>query len=148
MLKLQPATAIKTLTKLHHNLSAELRASEKNSARIRAAIGHVEAVMKLLEPSNPLIKELVNARRRAKVLTFRRGEPVQLTFQILRAASEPLSVREISERMAKLRGKDVTDETGMYHLRHAVRHVLRNYRGKSVAVTEGVWPERWMINRH
>jgi hypothetical protein len=55
------------------------------------------------------------------------------------------ATRKISERMAKLRGKDVTDKRGMYHLRHAVRHVLRKHRGKSVTVTEGVWPERWTI---
>jgi hypothetical protein len=60
-----------------------LKQSEKNSDRIREAIGHIEAVIKMLEPGHAMA-ELANSRRRNKVLTFKRGEPTRLTFQVLR----------------------------------------------------------------
>jgi hypothetical protein len=144
---LQTKTAIKTLRKFHKKLALGLKASEKNSARVRVALSHVEAVIAMLEPGSPMAA-LANARRRNRVLTFKRGEPVRLTFKILREASEPLTVREIAARMFALAGRADPDERGMYHLRHAVRNVLRAHKGKTVAVSEGVWPERWTIIRH
>jgi hypothetical protein len=143
-MSLQTKTAIKTLRKFHKKLALELKASEKNSARVRVALSHVEAVITMLEPGSPMAA-LANARRRNKVLTFRRGEPTKLTFQILREASEPLTVREIAERMFRIGGRADPDERSLFHLRHAVRNVLRAHKGKTVTVSEGVWPERWAI---
>ena len=89
--------------------------------------------------------ELANSRRRNKVLTFKRGEPVRLTFQVLREANEPLTVREIAERMFRVVGKENPDERSRYHLRHAVRNVLRSHKGNTVTPVTGYWPERWAI---
>lgn len=136
--------ATNTLRILHKRLAAELRKSEKNSDQVRELLQQIEAVLGMLDPESSMAK-LAASRKRSRVMTFKRGEPVQLTFQILRAATEPLTIREISERMAKLRGKDVADERGMYHLRHAIRHILKSHRGKSVTASEGIWPERWSI---
>ena len=143
-MSLQTKTAIKTLRSFHHKLALELKASEKNSSRVREALSHVEAVIAMLEPGSSMAA-LANSRRRNKVLTFKRGEPVRLTFQILREASEPVTVREIAERMFRLGGRDDPDERSLYHLKHAIRNVLRAHKGKTVTVSEGVWPERWAI---
>jgi hypothetical protein len=136
--------AIKTLRQYHASLARELKRAEKNSDRIREAIAHVEAVIAMLDPDSSMAK-LANARRRNKVLTFKRGEPVKLTFQVLREANEALTVRQIADRMFRLAGRDDADERSQYHLRHAVRNVLRTHRGKTVLASEGVWPERWTI---
>jgi hypothetical protein len=47
--------------------------------------------------------------------------------------------------MFRLGGRDDPDERSLYHLRHAVRNVLRAHKGKTVVVSEDIWPERWSI---
>ena len=87
-------------------LSGALLLAEREAARIRAALGSIDTTIRLFDPDakpatiKPRVKRATSAR-------FRPGEMTRAVWTVLRKAQEPLTVREIAERLAEAAGLDM-----------------------------------------
>lgn len=135
--------ATQTLRNYHKKLASELRKSEENAGRLREALMHIEAVLKILEPGSS-IQTLTAARKRPT--RFPRGEPTRLTLRVLRESNEPLTTKEIAERACHMDGREPDAKT-LANMKAAVRDVVNNHRGKTITPVPDLWPRRWLIVR-
>lgn len=133
------------LDRLHAELSREMQAANKETLRLRKALQHVEAVIKLVQPDGDMAM-IANRRRRRRITTFRRGEIGQAVYQTLRAATAPLTTKEIALAILLRKGVKQPDTVALYHLEHGIRNLFRAWAGKTIAPTND-WPRRWAIIR-
>lgn len=100
--------AVAALVRKRAELAGEVRATEERLAQARADLVHLDAAIRLLDPS--IEPEAVEARRpRQGGGWFSQGELPRTILDILRAAPEPLTVREIASAVMERRGLDPED---------------------------------------
>jgi hypothetical protein len=137
--------AMYALLRLHAELGGKIKDNRQQAARLASDMGHVEAVIRMLEPGFDVTS--IAARRRYKANPwFRRGEGFRAALGVLRAAEGPLTTREIAVRM--LRGRGVTAPTikMIRDLVGAVHASLRNNEGNTVESHQGGHAVRWSIS--
>jgi hypothetical protein len=129
-----------TLLKLHAELGGKIIENRKEAERLRQAMRHVEAVLKLLDPSYSL--RSIAVRRRKVNPWFKRGTLLRHALDVLRTADKPLTTREVVLRM--LAAKGVTNASGkqIHDLFGGVQAALRTYKGATVS-NSGQSPARW-----
>jgi hypothetical protein len=77
----------------------------------RAALTHLDAAMRLFDPA--IRPEAIRPRQlRARSTWFRPGECLRLIYDVLRGAPQPLTTREIGERIADTKSLAAGDERG------------------------------------
>src|SRR5215208_6030452 len=91
-----------TLLKLHAELGGKIIDNRKEAERLRAAMKHVEAVLKLLEPGYNV--RPIAVRRRKGNPWFKRGTILRHALDVLRKADGPLKTREVVRAMLATRG--------------------------------------------
>lgn len=135
--------AMYALLRLHAELGGKIRANRAEAKTLTANMMHVEAVLKLLDPSFN-VRQIAPRRRNQKNPWFKKGEIFRHALDVLRHARKPMTAREITEALLRLRG--VEPETK--HVRYlfgGVQASLRNNEGRTVRrVGEGM-PARWAI---
>jgi hypothetical protein len=138
--------AMYALLRLHADLGGRIKNNRQEAVRLASDMGHVEAVIRMLEPSFDVTSIAARRRYKANPL-FRRGEGFRIALGILRAADGPLTTREIAVRM--LRGRGVTAPTlkTVRDLVGAVHASLRNNEGKTIESQPGGRAVRWSILR-
>ena len=141
--KIAKKQATFTLEQLHAELAGKIIDNKKEGHRLVAAMKHVEAVLKLLQPGYDV--RPIAVRRRKLNPWFRRGTVLRASLDVLRKAEGPLTTREITERMLTAKGVTDAKPKAIRDLISGVLASLRNYEGKGVvAVGEGM-PVRWSI---
>src|SRR6266568_3145046 len=94
-----------TLEQLHAELGGKLLDNKKEAVRLARAMKHVEAVLKLLEPTYNL--RPIAVRRRKPNPWFKRGTVFRHALDVLRAAGKPVTIRETA--LAMLAAKGIAD---------------------------------------
>ena len=135
--------ALYTLERLHARLAGDLAAKCEEAESIRASMAHVEAVIKLLDPSRNLNRIAVRRRKRNEF--FQRGTVWREILDVLREAPEPLTAAEITLRMLLRRGKSDVPKAARQDFEGAVRAALRKREGDGVRVTNVGTPVKWAI---
>jgi hypothetical protein len=107
-------------------------------------MSHVEAVIKMLDPTHNL--RTIAIRRRKPNQWFKRGTVWRAALDTMRRAGGPLTISEIAARM--LGAKRITDapRSAVETLEGAVRASLNKNDGRTV---ERIGPERpyqWSLN--
>jgi hypothetical protein len=139
--KILAKQATYTLEKLHAELAGKILDNKREARRLRDAMKHVEAVLKLLVPGYDV--RPIAVRRKRLNPWFKRGTVLRAALDVLRKAEGPLTTREIAERMLATKGVTDAKPKAVRDLICGVLSSLRNYEGKSVvAVGEGM-PVRW-----
>ncbi len=128
-----------TLERLHAELGGKILDNKAEAERLRAAMVHVEAVLKILDPSHNLRGLAV--RRRTPNTWFKRGTIYRTALDTLRMAQEPLTVGEISARMVEAKGIQDAPRSAMEKLEGAIRASLH----KSKDVRGDGSPVRWSV---
>jgi hypothetical protein len=141
--KIATKQATFTLEQLHAELAGKIIDNRKEAHRLRKAMRHVEAVIKLLQPEYSLRR--IAVRRKRQNPWFRRGTVLRAALDILRKADGPLTNREITLRMVKARGVSNPDAGAIRALTGSVASCLQNYRGKGVVAHDQSIPVRWSI---
>lgn len=95
--KIATHQAVYTLDQLHAELGGKILDNKREADRLREAMVHVEAVIKLLDPTHNL--RTISVRRRKLNPWFKRGTVFRSALDVLRRAGEPLTVAEIVWRM-------------------------------------------------
>ncbi|WP_292529236.1 hypothetical protein [Methylocystis sp.] len=132
-----------TLERLHAELGGKIIENKKEAERLAADMKHVEAVLKMLDPSYCV--RSIAVRRRKPNPYFKRGTIFRSVLEILRDAPTPLTASEITSRL--LASKDVSQPSreDFRNLFGGVQASLRNNDGKTVrAIGEGK-PARWEL---
>jgi hypothetical protein len=75
----------------------------------RASLTHVDATMLLFDP-NSRPQEIRPRQQRARNSWFRPGECLRLIYDVLRDTPEPVTTREVAERIMHLKAIPATDD--------------------------------------
>src|SRR5882724_10628966 len=92
--------AIQTLERLHAELGGKILENKQEHENLAGQMRHVEAVIKMLDPGYSL--RAISVKRRQPNPWFKRGTVYRRAVDVLRVATEPLTAREIAERVWRL----------------------------------------------
>jgi hypothetical protein len=136
--------AVDYLVRLHADLGGKILANKKEAARLADAMKHVEAVIRLFDPDYNMRGISVRRRHQGNPW-FKRGTLFRRALDVLRKASEPLTCREITERVLAANGITDASPKAVIRLMAAVQASLVDNEGKTVGrIGEGV-PGRWVL---
>ena len=100
-------------------LSGTVQQIERELAQHRSNLAHLDATMRLFDPgSRP--NEIRPRRVQHRNAWFRPGECLRLIYDELRDASEPLSTRDLAERIISRRAIKLDDERSRDLIRHTI----------------------------
>ncbi|MGA8498118.1 MAG: hypothetical protein WB764_21715 [Xanthobacteraceae bacterium] len=136
--------AVAYLVRLHADIGGKLLDNKKEAARLAASMLAVEHVIKLFDPD--FNARTISARRRQKTNPwFKRGTLFREALGVLRTATGPLTVGEITAGV--LAAKGIRDATMKQRngITAGIRSCLESNVGKAVRrVGDGV-PRRWQV---
>src|SRR6202140_723978 len=89
--------AIQTLERLHAELGGKILENKQEHENLAGQMRHIEAVIKMLDPSYSL--RAISVKRRRPNPWFKRGTVYRRAVDVLRTATEPLTARGIAERV-------------------------------------------------
>jgi hypothetical protein len=100
-------------------LAGTLRQLEQQLGQQRANLAHVDATMQLFDPDiRP--KDIPPKQQRARNVWFRPGECLRLIYDELRGASQPMSTRQLAERIIRVKAIPAADD----HRRELVQKTI------------------------
>jgi hypothetical protein len=100
-------------------LAGVLRQLEQQLARERTNLAHLDATMRLFDP-NIRPKDIRPRQRRTHNAWFRHGECLRLIYDELREAIQPMTTRELTERIMRVKATPAADD----HCRELVQKTL------------------------
>jgi hypothetical protein len=133
-----------TLDQLHQELAGKIIDNKSEARRLAQSMRHVEAVLKLLDPTYNLRR--IAVRRRKPNPWFKRGTVFRGAIDVLRNAASPMSAGEITAAMLERKGIKEPDPNAVRDLTGAVQASLSNHNGKSV-IGSGHHPRRWKLKK-
>ena len=90
-------------------LTGVLRQLEQQLVQQRTDLAHVDATMRLFDPDiRP--NDIRPKQPRARNAWFRPGECLRLIYDELREATQPLTTRELAERIMRLKAISAADD--------------------------------------
>ena len=141
--KIPTTQATFTLLQLHAELGGKIIDNKKEATRLADSMRHVEAVLKMLDPS--FSARGISVRRRKPNRHFKRGTIFRAVLEILKVADEPVATSEIVRRLFVAKG--VTDQSpdDTRVLFGGVQASLRNHRGGSILAHTDGRAVRWSL---
>ncbi|HLK83376.1 MAG TPA: hypothetical protein VKT99_18055 [Xanthobacteraceae bacterium] len=136
--------AVDYLVRLHADIGGRIKANREEANRLADDMRHVEAVLKMFDPTF-CVRAIAARRRRQGNPWFKRGTLFRQALEVLRGAAEPMTAKEITA--AVLASKGIMDATDKQHagLQAGIRTSLEDHAGKTVErVGDGV-PRRWRL---
>jgi hypothetical protein len=136
--------AVDYLVRLHADLGGQIQNNKAEAMRLAEAMKHVEAVIKLFDPDYSV--RAISVRRRQKTNPwFKRGTLFREALTLLRTATQPLTVKQITDGLLARKGiKDATKRQ-WHGIESGIRVCLDLHAGKAVVrVGEGI-PSRWAV---
>jgi hypothetical protein len=138
--------AMQTLERLHSELGGQILENKEEAQRLAGQMLHVEAVIKMLDPTYNLRR--IAVKRRKPNPWFKRGTVYRRAVDALRTATEPMTAREIAERVLAAHNIESPDKAALADLAGSVLASLRNHNGKGVQRTNEGSPARWRLAGH
>ncbi len=136
--------AVAYLVRLHADIGGQILENRKEAKRLADAMIHVEAVIRLFDPTYNVTR--IAARRRYKGNgVFKRGTILRNALDVLRKTQEPLTAREITEQMLAVQGAPPPKAKAMRSLIASVQTSLQNHNGGAVLRLGEGFPTRWKI---
>ena len=101
-------------------LAGTVRQLEQQLAGHRANLAHLDATMRLFDPDvRP--KDIRPRRIRVRNVWFRQGECLRLIYDELREATQPVTTRDLAERVMRVKAISAADD----HQRELIHYSLR-----------------------
>ena len=136
--------AMQTLERLHAELGGQILENKEEAQRLAGQMLHVEAVIKMLDPTYNLRR--IAVKRRRPNPWFKRGTVYRRAVDVLRTATEPLTAREIAERVLEAANVANPNKAALADLQGSILASLRNHKGKGIERTNEGAPARWRLN--
>jgi hypothetical protein len=135
--------AVPFLVQLHADIGGRIKANRKEAKRLAGAMRHVEAVIRLFDPAYHM--GAIAARRRKKGNRwYKRGTMSRTVLDVLRAATAPLSPKEITVALLRKLGHAEPDARDVKQLENCVRSVLRQSLKGRIVGDKGR-PAKWRL---
>jgi hypothetical protein len=100
---------IGALSNKRADLAGIVRQLEQQLVQQRANLAHLDATMRLFDPEiQP--KDIRPKQQRVRNAWFRPGECLRLIYDELREAAQPLTTRELAERIMRLKAMPANDD--------------------------------------
>jgi hypothetical protein len=133
------------LRHLHAEIGGKIIDNRKNAKRLYEDKRHVAAVIRMFSPDYDV--KAIAARRRYKVNAwFKRGTLFRSALDIIiRKTPEPLTVRQVVDRMLIAKGIANPRVDQVRVLQCAVLASLRNRKGKGIQIVGEGAPARWEL---
>ena len=124
-------------------LAGMLRRLEQQLGQQRASLAHVDATMRLFDPDiRP--KDIRPKQPRERNAWFRQGECLRLIYDELREATQPVTTRELAERIMRVKAIPAADNVRRERVQKTLLSSLNRARETIVRVeTAGV--VRWRL---
>src|SRR5712671_6120274 len=135
--------AIQTLERLHAELGGKILENKQEHENLAGQMRHVEAVIKMLDPSYSL--RAISVKRRQPNPWFKRGTVYRRAVDVLRTATEPMTAREIAERVLVAANVSKPNKAALRDLTGTILVSLRNHAGKGVQRANDGSPARWTL---
>src|SRR6202521_2037799 len=135
--------AIQTLERLHAELGGKILENKQEHENLAGQMRHVEAVIKMLDPSYSL--RAISVKRRQPNPWFKRGTVYRRAVDALRTATEPMTAREIAEKVMATANITKPAKAALADLIGTINSSLRNHDGKGVQRTNEGSPARWRL---
>jgi hypothetical protein len=135
----RPAT--QTLERLHAELGGKILENKQPHEDLAEQWRHVEACIKMLDPSYNRSRPGETSPAEPLVQAGHRLRAVD----VLRTATEPLTAREIAERVLAAANVTNPNEDALADLAGSVLASLRNHKGKGIERTNQGAPARWSL---
>src|ERR1700682_5927907 len=126
--------AMQTLERLHSELGGQILENKQEAQRLAGQMLHVEAVIKMLDPSYSL--RAISVKRRQPNPWFKRGTVYRRAVDVLRTATGPLTAREIAERVLAAANVTKPHKAALADLTGSILASLRNHDGKGIQRTQ------------
>lgn len=124
-------------------LAGVLRQLEEQLVQHRANLTHVDATMRLFDPDiRP--KDIRPKQPRARNAWFRQGECLRLIYDELREATQPVTTRELAERIMRLKAILPTDSQRRERIQKTLLASL-NRAKETIARVEVAGEVRWRL---
>jgi hypothetical protein len=114
-------------------LAGTLRQLEQQLTQHKANLAHLDATMRLFDP-NVRPKEISPRQRRVRNAWFRQGECLRLIYDELREATQPVTTRELAERIMRVKAMPATDD----HRRELLQKTLLGSLNRATETIERV----------
>jgi hypothetical protein len=121
-----------------------MRQLEQQLAQQRANLAHLDATMRLFDPKiQP--GNIRPRQRRARNVWFRPGECLRLIYDELREATQPLTTRELAERIMRLKAIPAADDQRRELVQKTLLGSLNRAR-QTIARIETAGVVRWRLS--
>src|SRR5258706_16448797 len=127
--------AMQTLERLHAELGGQILENKEEAQRLAGQMLHVEAVIKMLDPTYNLRR--ISVKRRKPNPWFKRGTVYRRAVDALRTAEQPLRAREIAEKVLATAKIKNPDKAALADLIGTINSSLRNHQRQLVNVRFG-----------
>jgi hypothetical protein len=135
--------AMYALLDLHSTLGGEILRNKDEAEKLRENMQHVEAVIKMLEPTFSLRR--IAVKRRAANPWFKRGTLYRKALDVLRKADKPMTATELADAVLAAAGIQPDDRKAVQLLGQGIQASLRNHDGRGVQRTNEGSPARWKL---
>jgi hypothetical protein len=135
--------AIQTLERLHAELGGKILENKQEHENLAGQMRHVEAVIKMLDPSYSL--RAISVKRRQPNPWFKRGTVYRRAVDVMRTAAEPLTAREIAERAVAAANVPNPKPEAVRDLTGSILASMRNHNGKGIGRANEGAPARWRL---
>jgi hypothetical protein len=124
-------------------LDGILRQLEQQLAQQRANLAHVDATMRLFDPDiRP--KDIRPKQPRERNAWFRQGECLRLIYDQLREATQPVTTRELAERIMRVKAIPPADDQRRERVQKTLLASL-NRAKQTIARVEIAGVVRWRL---
>jgi hypothetical protein len=135
--------AIQTLERLHAELGGKILENKQEHANLAEQMRHVEAVIKMLDPSYSL--RAISVKRRATGKWFKRGTLYRKALDVLRRAEAPMTATDLAWAVLAANSITTDDKKAVQILGQGIQASLRNHAGKGVQQVNEGSPARWKM---
>lgn len=135
--------AIYTLERLHSELGGKILENRQEHANLAEQMRHVEAVIKMLDPGYSL--RAISVKRRKANPWFKRGTIYRRAVDVLRTATEPLTAREIADRVLDAANIETREDAAVRDLTGSILSSLKNHDGRGVQRVGEASPAKWQL---
>jgi hypothetical protein len=124
-------------------LAGMLRQLEQQLVQQRANLAHVDATMRLFDPDiRP--KDIPPKQPRTRNAWFRPGECLRLIYDELREATQPVTTRELAERIMRVKAIPVADNDRRERIQKTLLASL-NRAKETITRVETAGVVRWRL---
>lgn len=135
--------AINTLERLHMELGGQILENRQRYDELSHQMRHVEAVIKLLDPTYNLAGIAVKRRQPNK--WFKRGTLYRRALDVLRTATEPMTTTELANAVLAAHGVQDASKDDVLNIALGIQHSLANHNGKGVERVGDGKPYKWRL---